>query len=221
MHVDTSASEFTEYRTLALSDAKVVGGFWSQRQAVNRQSSLNHAFEKLEASGNFNNLKLASGEGEGAYREPLFMDSDIYKWLEAVGYALANEPDAELQAKAEYAIGLLARAQEPDGYLNSYYQVLKPELKWLELAHGHELYCAGHLFEAAVAYHRGTGNAACSTSPSSLRTSSTGSSAPAGATARRDTRRSNWRWSNWPARPARRAMPNWPCSSWGAAGRVR
>ena len=158
MHVDTSASEFTEYRTLALSDAKVVGGFWSQRQAVNRKSSLNHAFEKLEASGNFNNLKLASGEGEGSYREPLFMDSDIYKWLEAVGYALANEPDAELRAKAEYAIGLLARTQEPDGYLNSYYQVLKPELKWLELAHGHELYCAGHLFEAAVAYHRGTGD---------------------------------------------------------------
>ncbi|MXZ24585.1 MAG: glycoside hydrolase family 127 protein, partial [Caldilineaceae bacterium SB0665_bin_21] len=132
MHVDTSASEFTEYRTLALTDAKVVGGFWSQRQSVNRKSSLNHAFEKLEASGNFNNLKLAIGEGEGSYREPLFLDSDIYKWLEAVGCALANEPDAGLQAKAEYAIGLLARTQEPDGYLNSYYQVLKPGLKWLE-----------------------------------------------------------------------------------------
>jgi hypothetical protein len=118
---------------------------------------LRHAFHKIEASGNFNNLKLVTGSGQGAYRQPVFMDSDIYKWLEAVSYELDNCPDPELEAMANQAIDLLAAAQQEDGYLNSYFQVVEPEKKWTELAMGHELYCAGHLFEAAVAHHRATG----------------------------------------------------------------
>ncbi len=158
MHVDTARSLHARLHTLDLQSARVSGGFWHQRQRINRQSSLRHAFDRLEASGNFNNLLLVLGAGQGTYREPLFMDSDIYKWLEAVGYALGAQPDADLRAKADYAIDLLARAQRPDGYLNSYYQVLKPDRIWQELAHGHELYCAGHLMEAAVAFKRGTGD---------------------------------------------------------------
>jgi DUF1680 family protein len=118
---------------------------------------LKHAYKKLEDSGNFNNLKLAAGEGTGEYRTPVFMDSDIYKWLEAVSYELINLPDPELEAMADTAIKLLGKAQQEDGYLNSYIQVVAPEKKWKELAMVHELYCAGHLFEAAVAHHRATG----------------------------------------------------------------
>lgn len=158
MHASTASSPHARLRSLALTEARITGGFWAKRQRINRRSSLIHAFDKLQASGNFNNLLLAQGKGTGEYREPLFMDSDIYKWLEAVGYALAHQPDPDLREKAEYAIGLLAQTQRANGYLNSYYQVLKPDRIWRELAHGHELYCAGHMFEAAVAYVRGTGD---------------------------------------------------------------
>ncbi len=158
MHVDTAHSSHARLQALDLQAARISGGFWAQRQLINRQSSLRHAFERLEASGNFNNLLLVLGTGKGEYQEPLFMDSDIYKWLEAVGYSLGYYPDADLRAKADYAIDLLAQTQRPDGYLNSYYQYLKPNLIWQELAHGHELYCAGHLIEAAVAFKRGTGD---------------------------------------------------------------
>ncbi len=158
MHVDTAGSPHARLRTLGLAEARVQGGFWAARQQVNRDSSLIHAFDKLESSGNFHNLRLAQGLGAGEYREPLFMDSDIYKWLEAVGYALARSPHAALREKADFAIQMLAQTQRADGYLNSYYQALHPERIWQELAHGHELYCAGHLLEAAVAFKRGTGD---------------------------------------------------------------
>ena len=157
MHVSTTNSTHAQLKAIPLSQTAVTGGFWSRRQAINRQTSLKRAYHKLEASGNFNNLKLVIGTGEGEYRQPVFMDSDIYKWLEAVSYELANGPEAELEVMANEAIALLAQAQQENGYLNSYYQVVAPEKKRLELAMGHELYCAGHLIKAAVAHHRATG----------------------------------------------------------------
>jgi len=110
----------------------------------------------LNQSGNFGNLKLAAGSGEGEYRGPVFMDSDVYKWLEAVSLDLANMRDPELERMADQVIELIAAAQQEDGYLNSYYQIHKPDEHWTALDHDHELYCAGHLFEAAVAHHRAT-----------------------------------------------------------------
>ncbi|MCD6287216.1 MAG: glycoside hydrolase family 127 protein [Anaerolineae bacterium] len=158
MHVLTKTSTHNRWRTLPLSSISVTGGFWGHKQAVNHQASIPHGFRKLEASGNFNNLRLAAGGGVGEYKTPVFMDSDVYKWLEAVAYDLANGPDPEIQAMADTAIDLVEAAQMDDGYLNSYYQVLKPDRRWTDLAHDHELYCAGHLFEAAVAMHRATGD---------------------------------------------------------------
>ena len=157
MQINTKNSSYAHLKTVSLKKVSVGDGFWSHRQRINHQISLRHAFRKLEASGNFNNLKLAIGSGQGMYCEPVFMDSDIYKWLEAVSYELVNHPDPELEAMADQAIDLLAAAQQEDGYLNSYFQVVEPDKKWTELAMGHELYCAGHLFEAAVAHHRATG----------------------------------------------------------------
>ena len=96
---------------------------------------------------------------QGAYSSTApYLDSDLYKWLEAVAYELGNGPDAELSRMADETIELLAKAQRPDGYLNSYYTVVKPERRWQDLRDGHELYCAGHLFQAAVAHHRTTGS---------------------------------------------------------------
>lgn len=102
----------------------------------------------LREAGNLNNLALAAGKGSGAYAGPVFMDSDVYKWLEAVAYVGISMPEAE------EAIALIQAAQQTDGYLNSHYQVVAPQLKWQELNTGHELYCTGHLIQAAVAWKR-------------------------------------------------------------------
>lgn len=103
------------------------------------------------------NFKIAAGAEEGEFSGFVFQDSDLYKWLEAVGNLLAYEKDPELERKADEIIGYIAEAQEADGYLNTYFQLKEPEKKWSNLLECHELYCAGHLMEAAVAYARGTG----------------------------------------------------------------
>ncbi len=158
MHATTHSSPYARLRSLSLGSISVTGGFWLNKQTVNRQVSLRHGYQQLERAGNFNNLRLASGAGEGAYKGPVFMDSDVYKWLEAAAYDLANVRDPEIERMADEAIGLISAAQLPDGYLNSYYQVHKLDQRWMNLDHDHELYCAGHLFEAAVAMHRATGD---------------------------------------------------------------
>jgi len=157
MHVFTNENAYSRLRPLPLGNLRVTGGFWGHKQEVNRSVSLRRGYQKLEDSGNFENLRIAAGLVDGEYRTPVFMDSDIHKWLEAVALDLANNPDAELERMADEAIELLAAAQMEDGYLDSYWQVVKPGERWTDLDHGHELYCAGHMFEAAVAYHRVTG----------------------------------------------------------------
>ncbi len=158
--VDTARSPHARLQTLAHRNVAITGGFWGQRQATNRQVSLRHGFRMLEEWGNFDNLRLAAGLVQGKqYRGYVFQDSDVYKWLEAVAFELANRPDAELRAMGDQTIALVAAAQAPDGYLDSHYQVAEPNGRWVHLDYGHELYCAGHLFQAAVAWHRATGEA--------------------------------------------------------------
>jgi DUF1680 family protein len=136
----------------------LTGGFWAQRQHVNREISLQHGYQMLEKAGNFHNFRLVAGLEAGQYRGRLFMDSDLYKWLEAAVYELQLNPNTQLQAKVDKTIGLIASAQQTDGYLNTYYQVVQPEQRWADLDFGHELYCAGHLFQAAVAHYRAAHN---------------------------------------------------------------
>ena len=88
----------------------------------------------------------------------VFSDSDVYKWLEAIAWELGREPSAELERLARETIELVAAAQEPDGYLNSWCQVVDPAWRWTDLEMGHELYCAGHLIQAGVAFARTTGD---------------------------------------------------------------
>jgi uncharacterized protein len=146
-------------RPLGGGGVEIAGGFWAERQRVNREVTIPHGFEQLERAGNFENLRLAAGAGTGTYSGlPLpFLDSDVYKWLEAASWELGRAYSPELEAQAGRAIGLVAAAQAGDGYLDSYYQVLKPDARYVELPMGHELYCAGHLVQAAVAHARVTG----------------------------------------------------------------
>ncbi len=156
--IKTTNSPHVHWQALPPTSMTLNGGMWSQRQAINRQISLRHGYNMLESAGNFHDLRLAAGLIEGTYRGPLFMDSDLYKWLEAVAWEIANNPDDELQRMMDETVELIEAAQTPEGYLNSFYQVAEPQRRWVNLKDGHELYCFGHLAHAAVAHHRVTGS---------------------------------------------------------------
>ena len=101
MHITTKLSPHAQLRSLSLSSVSVTGGFWLSRQVINRQISLRHGYRQLERAGNFNNFRLAAGAGAGEYKRPVFMDSDVYKWLEAVAFDLANVRDPEIETMAD------------------------------------------------------------------------------------------------------------------------
>ena len=156
--VDTVHSPYARWRTLSLGHVRLDGGLWVDKQATNRRDSLEHGYQMLEKAGNLDNFRIAAGRISGSYRGRNFLDSDVYKWLEAIAYELAKKPDEGLQRIADETIELIQAAQLPDGYLNTYYQLVEPDNRFTDLDHGHEMYCAGHLFQGAVAYHRATGN---------------------------------------------------------------
>jgi len=106
------------------------------------------------------NFRIAAGDEKGKRQGTPWQDSDAAKWLEAVAYSLANNPNPELEKTADEVITLIGRAQEKDGYLDTYFSLDYPEEKWKNLTEGHELYCAGHFIEAAVAYYQSTGKKA-------------------------------------------------------------
>jgi DUF1680 family protein len=156
--VDTARSGWARWQTLPAGAVTLEGGVWAKRQAVNRDGALPHGLRMLEAAGNLENLRVAAGRSASRYRGPVFMDSDVYKWLEAAAYEIARLPSEGLASAIDATIALVAAAQGEDGYLNSHYQVAEPGRRWTDFAQGHELYCAGHLFQAAVAHRRATGD---------------------------------------------------------------
>lgn len=144
--------------------AAITGGFWSERRRVNREVSIPGAWDRLHEAQNFRHLELAAGRGpDGDVNDIPFMDSDVYKWLEAIGWTLADrdlhgaQADTSRHQLAETE-DLLRAAQQADGYLDSHFQVRTPGTRWADLAWGHELYCAGHLIQEAVAVQRGSGH---------------------------------------------------------------
>ncbi len=151
-----------------LTRARITSGLLHDWQQRNLSWSLPLALRQLENAGNVDNVRLAiqvargpgseDGYREGTgYRGPVFMDSDLYKTLEAIGWELAHGPRPGLAAFAAEVTALLEQAQRPDGYLNSYFQV-SGEPRYSRLASSHEMYCAGHLIQAAIALHRGAGD---------------------------------------------------------------
>ena len=130
---------------------RIEGGFWGRYQALNRETTIPHGMHMLEETGSLENLRIAAGLTSGEYSMPLFRDSDVYKVLEAIAWERGHGADAEQDLFLANTAGLLARAQQPDGYLNSYVQVVESGKRFGNPAMGHELYCAGHLLQAAVA----------------------------------------------------------------------
>jgi DUF1680 family protein len=152
-----STGPLLKLRAVPFTDVQINDAFWKPRLDTNRQVSIPVNFDNLEKAGNLENLRLAARGARSGFRGPVFMDSDVYKALEAAAYTLATHPDPALEKKLDEIIAILAAAQQPDGYLNSYFVVKEPDKRWTNLRDWHELYCAGHLFEAAVAHFQATG----------------------------------------------------------------
>lgn len=119
--------------------------------------ALNDRIDEADPSHAIENFRIAAGLQEGEFYGMVFQDSDVAKWLEAVAWSLCQKPDAELEKTADEVIELVAAAQCEDGYLNTYFTVKAPEERWTNLAECHELYCAGHMIEAGVAFFQATG----------------------------------------------------------------
>jgi uncharacterized protein len=146
-------------RPLGLRDARITGGIWADRQRANAEA-IRLGRARLEEAGNLTNLRIAAGRAAGEVIGPVFADSDVYKWLEAVAWEYARHPSDELLAMQREVTELVAAAQAEDGYLNSVVQVRHGDQRYTDLPWSHEHYCAGHLVQAAVAQVRCTGDTA-------------------------------------------------------------
>lgn len=130
--------------------------FWLPRVRTIRDHTLPHVFAQCEETHRIRNFEVAAGRVEGEHEGYFFNDSDVYKALEGAANLLALTPDAALEKRMDDLIALFAAAQQDDGYLNTYFQVAKPGERWTN-DRFHELYCAGHLIEAALAWEHATG----------------------------------------------------------------
>ena len=108
-------------RPVPFKDVTIQDSFWAPRRETNRVASIPFSLQKLEEAGNLEDMRLAARGATNGFRGPVFMDSDLYKALEAASYSLATHPDPALEKQLDDIISLLAAAQQPDGYLNSYY----------------------------------------------------------------------------------------------------
>ena len=151
-------------RKIDLKDIKIKDRFWSERQKLIKdvvipyqEKILNDEIPDVEKSHALTNFRIAAKMEEGEFYGMVFQDSDAAKWLEGVAYALCVEADSALEARADKVIESIAKAQQPDGYLDTYFIIKEPEHKWQNLQECHELYCAGHMMEAGAAYYEATG----------------------------------------------------------------
>ncbi len=151
-------------RPFPLKNVRITDSFWSAYIRLVRNvvvpyqwEALNDRIEGAEPSHAMKNLKISAGLEQGEFYGMVFQDSDVAKWLEAVSYLLETGHDPELEKLADEVITIIAKAQHKEGYLNTYFTLKEPNGRWTNLAECHELYCAGHLIEAAVAYYNATG----------------------------------------------------------------
>lgn len=149
---------------LPLNDIRIDDRFWSPCAALVTEKILPYQYQVLHdllpgipESHCIRNFRIAAGLEEGNFRGWVFQDTDLAKWLEAVAYTLTYESNPRLEQEADTLIELVGKAQQENGYLNTYFSTLHPGSQYCNLKEGHELYTAGHFIEAAVAYYEATG----------------------------------------------------------------
>lgn len=149
---------------LPIQDVEINGQFWKDKQDLIRNETIPYIWEALNdripgihKSGAVENFKAAAGLSDQGFFGLVSQDSDLAKWIEAASYSLMTKPDEKLEQLLDEVIAILDKAQEEDGYLNTHYSLQGIDKKWSFLRESCELYCAGHLIEAAVAHHEATG----------------------------------------------------------------
>jgi hypothetical protein len=140
-----------------LEDVRITDQFWGARLTAHRLRGLDAVYQQLRKTGRLNAYRLDWTPESEKPAPHVFWDSDVAKWLEGACYHLITHPDAALQVRVAEVVNLILSAQGEDGYLNPHFTVVEPGQRWTNLRDRHELYCAGHLIEAAIAHHRATG----------------------------------------------------------------
>jgi DUF1680 family protein len=162
--LDLSNSPHAKLKSVPVRAVTITNGFWSQRRKTNLASSIPTMRDELLAHGRMDNFLRLEGKSSAPQKGPVYSDSDIYKWTEAVGFALQtpdpNHAQPELREATAAMIREVVAIQEPSGYLNTYYQDDRKPLRmqYDTQTTGHELYCIGHLLQGAIAYYRATGD---------------------------------------------------------------
>ncbi len=158
LYVDKSP--YAKLHSVPVHAVTISAGFWGARREINVDKSIPSMEQLLEANGRMNNFLRLVGKSDAPQHGPVFSDSDVYKWTEAVGFALQSGDIPALHAKADAVIKEVVAVQEPSGYLNTYYvadrakERMTPEVqRW-----GHELYNLGHMIQGAIAFYRATGD---------------------------------------------------------------
>ena len=157
--VDTSKSLHARHRSVPVGNVRIDDEFFAPRREINRNETLISQHQHLVDTFRLRNFERVAGKFDGPYEGIFFNDSDVYKWLEAVAWAIASHSDdsADLRRIADEVIATIATAQDTNGYLNTYFSVDRVAERWSNLEVMHELYCAGHLIQAAIAHNRATG----------------------------------------------------------------
>jgi DUF1680 family protein len=153
-----SASPHAKLHPVPVRAVKFHEGFWKKRQTAAIERSIPTLLELLEQNGVVDNFRRLTGAKNVPRRGPLYTDSDLYKWMEAAAWSLHVKDDPQLRATIERLTGEILAAQEPSGYLNTYFVEERVKDRFQRMQSGHELYCLGHLLQAGIAYYRATGN---------------------------------------------------------------
>jgi uncharacterized protein len=156
--VNVAHSPYATLHGVPIRAVKMGDGFWSERRAVNVEKSIPTMLEELEEHGVVDNFLRLEGKKDVPRRGPLYTDSDIYKWMEAAAFVLQSVDEPKLRAEFDRLTGIILAAQEPSGYLNTYWSGERTPKRFTEMSRSHELYCMGHLLQAAIAYYRATGD---------------------------------------------------------------
>jgi len=146
-------------RPVPFSKVTISDDFWTPRLETNRKVTIPYAFDKCEQTGRIRNFEKAAGLMKGKHEGIYFNDSDVYKIMEGAAYSLQVYPDTMMRLYLEKLIKIMAAAQWDDGYLYTFYSIpeKQPEKRWTNIRTLHEQYCAGHMYEAAVAHYEVTG----------------------------------------------------------------
>lgn len=156
--LELSRSPQAKLHPVPVRAVQLTGGFWMERQRITVERSIPTLLTLLEEHGVVDNFRrLGSKTDYTPRRGPLYTDSDLYKWIEGAAWSLTARPDPKLEATIDRLVDVILSAQQPDGYLNTYWVEERSGQRWQQQTSGHELYCLGHMIQGAIAYYRATG----------------------------------------------------------------